>query len=279
MSNGIGLDELSEVSIADPTSGLKANVTLDAGKNKLETLTSISATVERGRDSKPDTFFKITNAGAIGDTIRVQLAATSGDTSAPDRDIAAVDVTYTLIAADVGDELKLRDNVIIFLNAQANFNASLVAEKVKNRATVWIQSEFFSLSGEFYERPNAGDFAVSVTGTTTVTLGFDNFIARAKESAAQPDPDSPHLQSVFGISGSVTTIPAPIAKRVISFFEFSGSADMRVDGSVTPKIFTIPLSTIDDIFVTQVRFFGGGNGIKFGQFLSQNIPLTNGIKI
>lgn len=116
MSSGIGSDEPADsIQILGNDGVTVADVTLDGGKNKLETTASISGSiVDRGRDSKPDSYFTITAAGAISDTIRLQLVATIGDTTSPDRDIAAVDETYTLVAGDVGDELQLRDNLVTF---------------------------------------------------------------------------------------------------------------------------------------------------------------------
>lgn len=262
--------------------GTIADVELIAGKNKL--LTDATVTVEEvfGQDPFPDSYFTITNSGAQNDTIRLQVAATAGDTSTPDRDVAAIDLTYTLVAADVGDELKLRDNIVVYLNGQSSFkNAFLKAQKVKDLAAVHITSTKRSMDGEFYERPNANDFQVTATGTTTVSAGFNNLVSRGKSTSLARDPDSPHRLGILGISGSVITTPGSITDLYIENAKNAESADMRVNGSLaTPIVFTVPLDSVKSTFVQELRFYGGGNGIKFEQFLSKTgSGLTNGVKI
>ena len=254
------------------------------GKNAIAADTTVTVEEVLGQDPLPDTFFTITNAGAVDDTVRIEIAATANDSSSPDRDLPAVDVTYTLVAGDVGDEIELANNIVSTLNADSDFqNAELKADRVGGafRAIVHITSKEFSLSGEFVERPNAGDFDVTATGTTTVNVGFDNLVSRGKPTSLARDPDNPHRLGILGISGSVVTTPQAIGSRYLEFFENGGSPDMLVDGSSTPVEFTIPLVADQDIFITQVRFYGGGNGIKFGQFLSKSGAggLTNGITI
>ena len=57
------------------------------------------------------------------------------------------------------------------------------------------------------------------------------------------------------------------------------SSDMTVDGSTTPVTFTIDADADHDTFVNEIRLYGQGSGIKFGQFLSIASSLTNGIEI
>ena len=52
-----------------------------------------------------------------------------------------------------------------------------------------------------------------------------------------------------------------------------------MDGSSTPVVFTIPLASDKTVFLAQIRFFGGGSGVKYGQILSKNVILTNGIEV
>jgi hypothetical protein len=61
--------------------------------------------------------------------------------------------------------------------------------------------------------------------------------------------------------------------------ENGGSADLRVDGSTTPVVFTIPADSTDTIRINELRFYAGGNGIKFNQFLSQNTSLGTGLEV
>jgi len=256
-----------------------ADVELVNSKRRL--LTDAIVTVEEifGQDPFPDTFFTIVNAGAAGTTIRVQVAATTGDPTTPDRDIAAVDLTYTLVAADVGDEIKLRDNIITYLNAQSSFSASLKAQKVKDLAIVHITSKFRSMTGEFYERPGVNGFQVTTTGATSVLVAFDNVKSRGKATSLARDPDSPHRLGILGISGSVTVTPGGISDLFIDKLLNVASPDMLVNGSVTPVTFTLPTSSLNDKYVQRLRLVANGNGIKFGQFLSQNSSLTTGLLI
>jgi len=256
------------------------DVELQAGKRRM--LTDAIVTVEEifGQDPIPDSFFTIDAAGAIGDEIRLQVAATTVDSTAPDNDAPAVDETYTLIAADVGDELTLRDNIITFLNGQSGFtDALLKAQKAKDIPVVHITSTARSLTGEFYERPNAGDFVTSTTGTTATTDGFDTLKSRGKSTSLARDPDSPHRLGILGISGSVTVTPGEIDTRFIQFaMNGSPSSDLRVDGSVTPVEFKINADPDFDLFIESMEFYATANGIKFQQFLSL-AALANGIDI
>ena len=80
------------------------------GKTRMLTETNVtSVNVPQGQDPLPDMFFTVTNAGGAGDTVRVQIAATSNDSSSPDRDLPAVDVTTTLTSNEVGNEQALAD--------------------------------------------------------------------------------------------------------------------------------------------------------------------------
>lgn len=272
-----------EVVVTDETSGRQANIIQRSDGNNA-VCTDATVTVEQlfGRDPLPDTFFTILTAGAIGDTVRIQVAATSNDSTSPDRDLAAVDLTYTLVSADVGDEVQLAENIVSYLNGQASFdNAYLKADRVggDTRAIVHITSTEFSMSGEFAERPNAGDFSVTPSGTTTVNVGFDNITARGKATSLARDPDNPHRLGILGISGSVVTTPEAIGDLFVDFAEYSSSRDMLVDGSVTPVDFTITNTDTDnDIFINTLRFTAVAGSIKFQQFLSI-ATLTNGITV
>lgn len=252
-----------------------ADVEYINGKRKM--LTDATVTVEQvfGQDPFPDTYFTITNAGATNDTLRVQIAATIYDPSSPDSDYPAVDVTTTVTASEAGNEIALAEKVVTTLNADSNFTQSLKAKLVPQNSIVHIFSRY---RGERYERSAAGSFVVSTTGSVVATAGFDNLISRGKATSLSVDPNFPHKLGVLAISGTVNVLPGSIGKRYEEFFKYSGSRDMRVNGSVTPIDFTVPTSATDDIFISQVRIFGGGNGIKFGSFLNIS-ALTNGLHV
>lgn len=74
------------------------------------------------------------------------------------------------------------------------------------------------------------------------------------------------------------TSPRSVAGLFIEEFENAGSTDFNVNGSVTPIEFTIPFSN-DDRGINSISLYGRDAGIKFGQFLAINQPLTNGVLI
>jgi len=287
MSGLDGQDETGDfdqqlITVIDPTTGLVASVELDSGKNKLLTKTDVNVNELLGKDPIPDSYFVIDHAGAISDSIRVEIVATTNDPTTPDRDAPAVDVTIVVTASEAGDELKLRDFVIDELNDDTNFKASFKAQKAKDNAIIHVTSIF---RGDFYERPNVDDFKVTTpvsTGGIAITVGFNNIIQRQKIVSLARDPDAPHELGVLGISGSVSVFPTGIEDRIEELLTdpVGLGTDMRVDGSSVNVDFEFKNNFTDKIvFVTQIRLFGGGNGIKFDQFLSKSGSggLTNGL--
>ncbi len=276
---------VSKTSIRDPNSGVTAGVEVINSKNRL--LTSSIVTIEQlfGRDLIPDTYFTIDIAGAVDDTIRVQIAAVS-DTTGSERDLPAVDYTYTLIAGDVSDEKQLAENFVDGLNADSNFqNAFLEAESVtgQQRAVVHITSTEFSGTGEYHERPGSGDFVTSTTGTTTTIDGFDNLVSRGKGTSLARDPDNPHIGGILGISGSVRVSAEDVQELLEEFAIDGGTSAMNVDGSVTPIEFTIDANAAGGKVkvLESFKFYGSDGNIKVGgsNFLGLNSPLTNGILV
>lgn len=235
-----------------------------------------------GFDQQPDSYFQIINTGAAGSTITVYIAATAADPSSPDRDVPAYSKTFTVVAGEVGDELKLRDRIIQELNSDATFKSTcfLKAQKATDRAVVHIQSLKFSASGEFYERPMAGDFNVTVTGTAIVLVGFDNLISRSKPVTISRDLDSPHRLGLFGVTGSVSITFKELSDLYIQEALYNGAFNMTVNGSLgSPIIFTIPPKANTDVYIDTLIFNGAANGIKYGQFLAKNSLLTNGLLV
>ena len=234
-----------------------------------------------GFDQQPDAYFQIINTGAEGDTWTVYIAGTSVDPSSPDSDLPAYTKIFTVLAGEVGDEIKLRDRIIQELNADTVFKNTvfLKAQRATDRAIVHIQSLKFSVSGDFYERPLAGDFDVTVTGSAVRVLGFDNLISRSKPVSISRDRDSPHRLGLFGVTGTVSVSQKELADLFVQEAMNGGSSEMTVNGSGTPVNFRIEASTTTDLFIENLIFDGQGNGIKFGQFLSQNSGLTNGLLI
>lgn len=237
-----------------------------------------------GFDQQPDTFFRIIETGGAGTTWTIDIAGTANDPTTPDRDVPAYQKVFTVQAGEVGDEIALRDRIIQELNADSTFRNTVYfkAQRATDRAIVHIYSEKFSASGEFFERPNAGDFTVTIGGTPgdgVVVVGFDNIISRSKPVTISRDLDSPHRLGLFGITGSVNVTAKELSDLFIEEAKNGGSADMTVNGSGTPVEFSIPAQVGKEIFIEELIFDGQGNGIKFGKFLNQNSPLTNGVQV
>jgi hypothetical protein len=240
-----------------------------------------------GFDQQPDTFFKIINTGGAGTTWTIDVAGTANDLSVPDRDVPAYQKIFTVLIGEQGNELEFRDRIISELNQDTTFKTDslLRAAKATHRGIVHISSINFSASGEFYERPFAGDFTVTIGGAPgdgVVIVGFDNLISRSKPVTITRDFDSPHRLGLFGITGDVNVTSKALSDLFIERASIGGldvDFDMTVNGSVTPVVFDV-LAQIDTaIFVQELRFYGQGNGIKFANFLNLNSPLTNGIII
>jgi hypothetical protein len=243
-------------------------------------VTDSTVTVEStfGVVDRPFSFFTIVRTGAQGDTITLTVAATTSDSTSPDADAPSFSKIFTIQAGEVGNEASLTSRIISELNLDSAFRtqAFLKAIKATDRNVVIIRSDKFSQSGEFWERPLAGDFAVSTTGTAQVIVGFDNLVARSIPVVINPDVDSGHRLGRFGISGSVTVTSTQISDFFTAEAKNAGSADLRVNGSVgTPVVFTIPAQD-KQIFVEHLYFHAQGNGIQFGKFISQNTVLSNG---
>jgi hypothetical protein len=240
-----------------------------------------------GFDQQPDSFFRIIQTGSAGCEWTIDIAGTTADNTSPDRDAPAYSKTFTVLLAEVGDEETFVRRIIQELNQDTIFRNQcyLKAQKSTDRAIVHIYSEKFSASGEFWERPNAGDFSVTIGGSPAdgvVVVGFDNIISRSKPVTITRDFDSPHRLGLFGITGDVNVTSKALSDLFIKKASLNGddvNFSMTVNGSVTPKIFRINAQPETTIFIQEIRFYGQGNGIQFGKFLNINQTLNNGILV
>jgi len=273
-------------SIRDAESGINAGVELINGKNRL--LTSSVVTIEQlfGRDLIPDTYFTIDTAGAIGDTVRMQVAATANDSTSPDRDLPAVDFTYTLVAEDVGDEKKLADNFVSAFNADPQSGAAyLEAESITGtqRAVVHVTSTEFSGTNEFHERPNVNDFQTTTTGTTLTSDAFNNLISRGKGTSLARDPNNPHIGGILGISGSVRVSASETDQLFEEFASNGGTTTLAVNPSGGSDEYVISANAAGGTVkvIEAFKVYGSDRNIKVGgrNFLGLNAPLTNGLEI
>jgi hypothetical protein len=230
-----------------------------------------------GHDRFADVWFYIGTAsdcggvGAAGDTVTVAIGEGCDAVLYPE-----VSVTTTVTAAmllEPEPEKELAHQIVADLNADADFLMWFKASVIKDTSHVHISAK---IRGELGERIS---FQTSTTGTTVTTDAYDSIIMRGKGTSLARDRNDPRV-GILGVSGTVSVLPQPIGKRYYEVFQNGGSGDMRVNGSGTPLVFTIPILTDEIIFINQIRFFGGGNGIKFGQFLSKSGgDLTNGILV
>lgn len=280
----------AQTALKDPVTDLLVGIETIGGKNRLLTDTNISSVnIPQGQDPVPDTFFTVLTAGAVSDTVRVQIAATVNDSTSPDSDLPAVDVTYVLVAEDVGDEHKLAENIVEALEADGNFQtAFLEADVIEGgqRPIIHLSSSEFSLTGEFHERPNFGDVAVTVTGSTTINIDSDNqkLVSRAKPTSLARDPDNPHRLGIIGISGTVKSIADEVDELIELFAEDGGgSNDLTINGSGTPVEFTIDAEAAGGRVrvIEAIKVYGSDGNIKVGNsnFLGLNSPISNGLEI
>lgn len=254
------------------------------GLNALATDATVVVESTFGFDQNPDSFFRIINTGGAGTTWTIDIAGTSNDPSAPDRDLPAYQKIFTVQVSEEGDELAFRDRIIQELNADTTFRQTcgFKSQNATDRAVVHIYSENFSASGEFYERPGAGDFNVTIGGSPgdgVVVIGFDNVISRSKPVTIARDLDSPHRLGLFGITGSVQVSQKELSDLFVEEALNGGSNDMAVNGSGTPVDFIIPAQVEKEIFIEDLILDAQDNGIKFGQWLGQNNPLNAGVEI
>lgn len=247
-----------------------------------------------GADASPDSYFKIVDTGGAGTTWTIDVAATTNDPSTPDRDAPAFQKIFTVQAGEVGDEMKFRDRIISELNLDSAFRQSafLKAQPATDRGIVHIYSEKFSASGEFWERPNSGDFSVTVGGTPgdgVVVVGFDNLISRAKPVSIFRDLDSPHRLGSFSIFGNVNVQAKDLADLFVQYATDdgtpiperggTGSNNLLVDGSITPQTFYVPASQTTDLFIQSMILHVQASSIKFGQFGGKSTALVNGCEV
>ena len=278
----------SEISGSDSLAAYRKVNTKVRSDGLIALATDATVVVEStfGFDQNPDSFFRIINTGLAGTTWTLDIAGTNNDPSTPDRDLPAYQKIFTVLLAEEGDELKFRDRIITILNADSVFKDVVLfkAQKATDRGIVHIYSTAFSASGEFYERPLAGNFNVTIGGAPgngVVQVGFDNIISRSKPVTITRDFDSPHRLGLFGITGDVNVVSKQLSDLFIEEASVGGLGvdfEMAVNGN-TPVEFDILAKVETTIFVQSLRFFGQGNGIKFGNFLNLNNSISLGIEV
>lgn len=282
-SGGTESRPVQRVQITGEDEAYDADVVLDGGVNKLAVLATTVVEQIFGFDPNASTFFFFGNtledANGINATgsVRVQIpAAVSpiGATLYP-----AVDVTTTITAAHVAADNPEREvalQVCSDLNADSNFqDAKWKCEVARDFAYVHIVSKLFN---EFGERTT---YTVTCTGTGNIcSYGEADIVRRGKSTELSRSPNDPARLGVLAISGSVSVTQSEINLQFERHLLNGTSAEMAVNGSVTPVEFTVPCNSVYDTFITEIRFWGQDNGIKLGNyFLAKNGGITNGISV
>jgi hypothetical protein len=241
-----------------------ADVVEISGVKRLATDASFAVTVDEllAFDNIADTWTFI-DACANTETLTFNIA------SGPSGPAVSKVVTFTS-----SDIYVCAEEAVTQLNADSTFKADFKAMIITDNAIVHISSLYV---GEFGERPNIADYATTPSGGVTRVDAFDKIVRKQKVISLARDPNDKRIGTI-GVSGTVFVLPGSISNRVDAYLLDGSSSDMRVDGSITPVVFSYEATTIDEV-ITNIKCFGGGNGIKFGQFLSKNSPLTNGIEI
>ena len=209
---------------------------------------------------------------SVGDTLRIEIDPTPQS--------PYLDKTFTVQAGEdrfafaVRIELELNQDFVEF---QPWFKATLVDDN----SILFIEAKNI---GEAGANEAIDSFRVTGTGTIALTVfkGYDNWYMRSSTIQASKSSKDPRL-GVFGVEGTVETRSADVT-GLFAVQPYANNdplqVDMDVNGTLNnPVEFTFPMDLLDDIFISEIRFFGLANGIQFTQFLSQNQPLSNGIEI
>ena len=233
-----------------PTDATKlVDVVTILGKNRVAVDASVSVAVEDfiGFDNFASTFFTITLAGGVGDTIKVEI-----DTP------AIVSVTSILTATESGDVEAAATLVKNDLNADSSFNALFLAKTLDDK--VFVIAKDVAEKGEF---PNVSpdDFRVTVTGTTTVNIetDFNRITRRNKLILGEPDiTDNRFVRlGIFGEVGSRTKAENPIFISIAKSLA-TGSEVILVDKNVdAEQTWFITSASLGNEHKSQMRIYKG----------------------
>lgn len=246
-----------------------ADVILEDGIRKLATTKKVNVESLSGVQEAASNWLSFEDV-ATGDTLRVEIDATD---SSP-----AYDQTFTVLAGE--DRFDFAARVVLEQNQDfTNFQPYFKATQVKNNSVIFYEAKTIAEAGENITQ---NSFRVTGTGTLNNTLirGFDNWQKRTSVVQASKSSKDPRL-AVFGIEGTVESRDASVEGLFVQqpYNGTPANIDLNINGGAG-TVFTFPMDALNDIFVTEIKFFGRDNGIQFGnKFLGANSALTNGIKI
>lgn len=259
------LQASSPVTVVGGNEEYAADVILEDGVRKLAVSKLVQVDSLSGRQLNATNYFFV-NSVSTGQTLRIEIDASQ---YAP-----ALDLTFTVQAGESAIDFITR--VILELNQDlVNFQPYFRAQDIDDNAAIFISSKAV---GEAGENSTTGSFRVS--GTVPTTLAFDDFIRRGSVIQASRSATDPRL-GIFGIQGTVESRDASVEGLYVQqpFNGSPGVIDLNVNGSGTPQVFTFPMDALDDLFITEIKFYGRDNGIQFSNFLGNNGSLTNGILV
>jgi len=279
--NRLGVDALLRG--FDGSSWRAVNTETLEGTTRLLTSSAVTVDLISGFDNFADSWFALGTfpdcPSNIFENDQVKIDIAEGPCGATLQPAFSKTITVTAATAAAANvAVEFTKQIVDDLNLDVNFNALYKAKAIKDVDVIHIRSK---IQGELGERPTPTDFAVTVpTGAFIVTLFDTKIIRRGKQSSGRRNPNDPRLVTV-GISGEVQAIPGAAGDLLIknALTEPGGSADMTVDGSSTPVSFFIRPDVDKDTFFSEIRFRGQGNGIQLTNYLSKNMPLTNGVLI
>lgn len=258
----------NRVTLRDRVTGYEPDIVLEDGIKKIATTKLVQIESLAGKQRAATNYFYI-NTVSDGETLTIDIDAT--DTAPAFNETFTVGVSETKFEFAERIELELNQDFV-------NFQPYYKAIKVDDNAIIFIEAKNIAEAGE-----NATANSFQLSGTVDYTLAFDDLIRRGSTVQASLSSEDPRL-AVFGISGTVESRSADVSGLLIVQPYHSGvstNISMKLDGSVTPIEYTFPMDSLNDYFISEIKFFGLDNGIQFGtsRFLGINTALTNGIQI
>lgn len=280
---GIIGDRLKTQSLVVDPDGDEIQIDLEAGVRRLQTSATVTVEEIFGQDPQGTDYAAL---GTIPDANGLQNANANDNicTYIPeaveplDKIYPAVNVCTTITATMLNSnspEHELMEQHCDDLKADDDFqSAEWDCEVIKDFSGLHINSELFN---EFGER-NTWSITPS-SPYIDINYGFQALERRGKPTELARSPNDPR-QGILAISGQVSVTPGAIADQfqVHAINDVYGK-DMTVDGSATPVNFRVACDNDSEQWITSLRFWAADNGIKFGQFLAINMPLSNGINV
>ena len=246
-----------------------ADVILEDGIRKLATTKKVNIESLSAASPNASNYIEFEEV-SVGDTLTITIQAT---------DLSPL-YTSTKTVQTGEDRFSFTDRIILEYNQDfTNFQPYFKASKVKDNSIIFFEAKGIGEAGE-----NLAIDAFTATGTgtiaTTLQRAFDNWERRSAVIQSSKSATDPRL-GIFGISGTVENRDASVNGLVV-VQPYRNGDPAQIDMNINPagdQIFTFPMDALDDIFVSEIRFFSLDSGIQFGNFLGRNSALNAGIKI